>query len=58
MEIKRISPFISVSPQIYPAHMERLAAMGFRTLVNNRPDNETDDQPLVAELTAEAAKHG
>ena len=58
MEIKRISPFISVSPQIYPAHMERLAAMGFKTLINNRPDNETDDQPLVAELTAEAAKHG
>jgi sulfide:quinone oxidoreductase len=58
MEIKRISPFISVSPQIYAGHMERLAALGFKTLINNRPDNETDDQPLVAELTAEAARHG
>ncbi len=58
MEIKKISPFLSVSPQIYPAHMERLAAMGFKTLINNRPDNETDDQPLVKELTAEAARHG
>jgi sulfide:quinone oxidoreductase len=58
MEIKKISPFISVSPQIYPAHMERLAAQGFKTLINNRPDNETDDQPLVEELIAEAAKHG
>ncbi len=58
MEIKRISPFLSVSPQIYPAHVERLAAQGFRTIINNRPDNETDDQPRVEELSAEAAKHG
>lgn len=58
MEIKQISPFISVSPQIYPAHVERLAAMGFKTLINNRPDNETDDQPLADELEAEAAKYG
>jgi len=58
MEIKKISPFLSVSPQIYPGHMERLAALGFKTLINNRPDNETDDQPLVEELVVEAAKHG
>ncbi len=58
MEVKRISPFLSVSPQIYPAHVERLAAQGFKTFINNRPDNETDDQPLVEELSAEAAKYG
>ena len=57
MEVKRISPFLSVSPQIYPAHVERLAAQGFKTIINNRPDNETDDQPLGEELAAEAAKH-
>lgn len=58
MEIKKISPFLSVSPQIYPAHVERLAAQGFRTIINNRPDNETDDQPLGKELSEEALKHG
>jgi len=58
MEIKRISPFLSVSPQIYAAHVERLATQGFKTIINNRPDNETDDQPLVEELSAEAARHG
>jgi len=58
MEVKRISPFLSVSPQIYPAHVERLAAQGFRTIINNRPDNETDDQPRREELSAEAEKHG
>ena len=58
MEIKRISPFLSVSPQIYAAHVERLAKQGFKTIINNRPDNETDDQPLEEELSAEAARHG
>lgn len=56
MEIKRISPFLSVSPQIYPAHVERLALLGFKTIINNRPDNETDDQPMEAELLELAAK--
>lgn len=58
MDIKRISPFLSVSPQIYPAHLARIAELGFKTIINNRPDKETDDQPLAAELQAEAAKHG
>lgn len=57
MEIKRISPFLSVSPQIYAAHVERLAFLGFKTIINNRPDNETDDQPLVEELAEMAAKY-
>jgi sulfide:quinone oxidoreductase len=58
MDIKKISPALSVSPQIYPEHMERIAAEGFKTIINNRPDNEIDDQPLFAELAAEAAKYG
>jgi len=58
MEVKKISPFISVSPQIYPVHVERLALQGFKTIINNRPDNETDDQPMEAELAEEAAKVG
>lgn len=58
MEVKKISPFVSVSPQIYPAHVERLAKQGFKTIINNRPDNETDDQPMESELSAEAEKYG
>ena len=48
MEIKRISPFLSVSPQIYAADIQRLAEQGFKTIINNRPDNESDDQPVLA----------
>ena len=58
MDIKRISPFLSVSPQIYPAHIERIASRGFKTIINNRPEKETDDQPMVDELAAEAARLG
>ena len=58
MDIKRISPFLSVSPQIYPVHIKRIADEGFKTIINNRPDKEVDDQPLAAELTAEAARLG
>lgn len=58
MEIKRISPFLSVSPQIYPAHMEQIATRGFRTIINNRPDNEKDNQPLADDLAVEADRHG
>jgi sulfide:quinone oxidoreductase len=58
MDIKRISPFLSISPQIYPAHIERIARAGFKTIINNRPDRETDDQPMADELAAEAARHG
>lgn len=58
MDIKKISPFLSISPQIYPAHIERIARAGFKTIINNRPDRETDDQPMAYELASEAAKHG
>lgn len=58
MDIKIISPFLSVSPQIYPAQMGRLARWGFKTIFNNRPDNEKAGQPLSAELAGEADKHG
>ena len=58
MEIKRISPFLSVSPQIHPVHIARIASLGFRTIINNRPDKEKTDQPLAVDLAAEADRHG
>jgi len=58
MDIKRISSFLSVSSQIYPVHMERIASLGFRTIINNRPDGEVEDQPPAHDLAAEAARNG
>jgi sulfide:quinone oxidoreductase len=58
MEIKQISPFLSVSPQITAADVGILASRGFRTIVCNRPDGEADDQPSADEIGAAAARHG
>ena len=58
MDIKRISPFLSVSPQINVTDFQRIAALGFKTVINNRPDGEAEGQPLNADLADEAKKNG
>lgn len=58
MDIKQISPTVAAAGQIFPADIKRLAQMGFKTLINNRPENEVAEQPSLAELKAEAEKHG
>lgn len=45
MDIRRINDRISVSPQIDPADVTELARLGFRGIVNNRPDGEEAGQP-------------
>jgi sulfide:quinone oxidoreductase len=58
MDIKKISPFLSVSPQINVADLRKIAARGFRTVINNRPDGEAEGQPLNTDLADEAKKSG
>jgi len=58
MEIKTISSLLSVSPQILPTDIVEIAKLGFKSIINNRPDKESDDQPLSTELAAEAARCG
>lgn len=57
MDIKTISPFLSVSAQIQVADISAISKLGFKAIVNNRPDNESDDQPLSAALAEEAKNH-
>ena len=35
-----------------------IAAQGVRTIINNRPDGEAEDQPAAAEIGAAAEAHG
>ena len=58
MDIKKVSPFISVSAQISPADVGILASQGFRTIISNRPDGEADDQPSTDVLRQAAERHG
>ncbi|MCC2098776.1 MAG: TIGR01244 family phosphatase [Hyphomicrobiales bacterium] len=55
MEVKKINDRISVAPQVSAGDMAEAAAMGFKTVVNNRPDGESAGQPASSEIE-EAAK--
>ena len=57
--IQQLAPDVCVAPQLTPAAMAELAAMGFKSVVNNRPDFEHGpDQPSSAEIEAAARAAG
>ncbi len=58
LDVKRINEHVSVSPQIKPEDIPALKAMGFTTIVNNRPDGEAPDQPSSAVMQAAAEAAG
>jgi sulfide:quinone oxidoreductase len=58
MNLTYLSPKLAVSPQIRPTDIARLAAAGFRGIINNRPDREEPGQPRSDEIEAEARQHG
>jgi uncharacterized protein (TIGR01244 family) len=58
LDVKRINDQVSVSPQIGPDDLPALKAAGFTTIVNNRPDGESPDQPSSATMQAAAEALG
>ncbi|MEG3163563.1 TIGR01244 family sulfur transferase [Sphingomonas sp. PB2P19] len=56
--IRTVNESISVAPQITVADVGTIAAAGFKTIVNNRPDDEEPDQPSGAEIQAAAEAAG
>jgi|SRR5690554_5337955 len=56
--VKQLTPFISVIGQIQPSDLPSIAAQGFVTVVNNRPDGEAEDQPSNADIAAAAQAAG
>ncbi|MGN2247842.1 TIGR01244 family sulfur transferase [Frateuria sp. GZRR35] len=58
MHIRKLTDQVSVSPQILPGEMADLEAAGFRSVINNRPDGEADDQPSSSEMAQAAAANG
>ena len=56
--LRTIDATISVAPQIDPDDMAEIAASGFTTIVNNRPDGEDFGQPSGDEIAAAAAELG
>lgn len=58
MSLKILAEDIAVCGQLMPSDLDAIAAEGYKTLINNRPDNEGPDQPARAELEAKARSLG
>jgi uncharacterized protein (TIGR01244 family) len=57
-DFRRVTADFSTAPQISVADVAEAARQGFRTIINNRPDNEGPGQPTSAEIGAAAAAEG
>ena len=58
MDIRTLTPDISVAPQLDPAELAEAAQRGFKTIIDNRPDNEGPGQPTALEMQAAATANG
>lgn len=59
LQTSPVSADFHCATQISVDDIAQIAALGFKTIVNNRPDGEGGaSQPTSAQLQAEAEKHG
>ncbi|SRR5690606_2393806 len=58
LQPRKLSPSVSVAPQLRVEDVAVAAEYGFRAIINNRPDGESGDQPPAAEIEAAAARAG
>ncbi|MBL8332993.1 MAG: TIGR01244 family phosphatase [Rubrivivax sp.] len=59
LPIRPVGPDVCVAPQLDPSAMAEAARLGFRSVVNNRPDFEFEpDQPTNASIEAAARAAG
>ena len=58
MDIRKITDDLSVSPQISVGDVAGIAAAGFRSVICNRPDGESPDQPPSDDVAAAVKASG
>lgn len=58
MNIKTLTTDISVCGQIKHRDLPDIAALGFKTIINNRPDREAPFQPRTKTLAGRAKQAG
>lgn len=58
MKIKQLTSQLSVSPQITSDDVAELAALGFKSVICNRPDGESADQPALADIESAVLAQG
>lgn len=57
-DFRPVTEDISVAPQISVDDVDEAARQGFRTIINNRPDNEEPGQPAGHQIEAAAKAAG
>ena len=57
-DFRRVTDDFTTAPQISVEDVEEAARQGFRTIINNRPDNEQPGQPASHEIEAAARAAG
>ncbi|HEY1128839.1 MAG TPA: TIGR01244 family sulfur transferase [Roseateles sp.] len=59
LPLQALTPDVCVAPQLTPEAMAEAAALGFKSVINNRPDFEHGpDQPTSAAIEAAAKDAG
>ncbi|MCB5204979.1 TIGR01244 family phosphatase [Neorhizobium sp. T786] len=58
MDIRQINDEYAVAGQITVEELDEIKAMGFKSIVCNRPDEEEPGQPSFAEIAAKAEELG
>lgn len=58
MDINKITDRLSIGAQITPSDVAELKKLGFRSILSNRPDGESPDQPSFKEIEAAAREMG
>lgn len=58
MDIRPLDEALSISPQIASEDLLAIAALGYRSVISNRPDGEAPDQPSAADLRQAAEAVG
>lgn len=57
-DLKQLDPALAVTGQIVPSDIHTLAALGYRSIIGNRPDGEDTDQPDWQSIASAAAQAG
>lgn len=58
MNVRQLGADLAVAAQLSLADVETAASMGFKTIINNRPDGEDPNQPVHADIEAKAKALG
>ncbi|HWP20712.1 MAG TPA: TIGR01244 family sulfur transferase [Burkholderiaceae bacterium] len=59
LSLQTLAPDVCASPQLAPDDMPAVAAAGFKSVINNRPDGEGGpEQPTSAQIEAAAKAAG